>query len=97
MITYNADGIREYNNTVNYGVKIVSSTKIISTTNTTATTPTTLADDTTKELNNNNESIINGMGTFCTDTIKDLASIIENHSKKLSLDNKGSNDISNKQ
>ena len=36
MITYNADGIREYNNTVNYGTKIVSSTKIISTTNTAA-------------------------------------------------------------
>jgi len=36
MITYNNDGIREYNNTVNYGVKIVSSTKIISVTNTVA-------------------------------------------------------------
>ena len=36
MITYNADGIREYNDTANYGTKIVSSTKIISTTNTTA-------------------------------------------------------------
>jgi hypothetical protein len=31
MITYNNDGIREYNSGVNYGVKIVGSTRIIST------------------------------------------------------------------
>jgi hypothetical protein len=90
------DMINSYNFlpiTVHNSIPPITIGTATSTTNTTATTPTTLADDTTKELNNNNESIINGMGVFCTDTIKDLASIIENHSKKLSLDNKGSNDI----
>jgi hypothetical protein len=94
------DMINSYNflpTSVNNSIPSTTVDTAASTTNATVTTPTTSADDITKELNNNNESIINGMGEFCTDTIKDLASIIDNYSKKLSLDNKGSNDISNKQ